>query len=97
MKVIIDFALLVFILLAIAFAGLVGGFVYGVYRSDAAAKKEAGKDGFIVIDRSDGEFNFFANLANDPRQFKNGQIVSLEVADITNLPISASSQEKQRS
>lgn len=97
MKVVIDFALLVFILLVIVFAGLVGGFIYGVHRCDMAAKKEAGKDGFVVIDRSGGEFNFFANLANDPRQFKNGQIISLEVADITNLPISFPSQEKQPS
>lgn len=88
---------IVAIAIATLIGGLVAGFIYGVYRSDMAVRKEAGKDGFVVIDRSGEEFNFFANLANDPRQFKNGQIISLEVADITNLPISFPSQEKQPS
>ena len=88
---------IVAIAIATLIVGLVAGFIYGVYRSYMVVRKEAGKDGFVVIDRSGEEFNFFANLSNDPRKFKNGQIISLEVADITNLPISVSSQEKQPS
>lgn len=101
MKMIIDILPFIVVVIGALVLGLVVGFVYAVYRCDVAAKekekKEAGKDGVIVIDNSGGEFNVFANFANDPKTLKHRQILSMEVMDITDLPESESSQEKQPS
>lgn len=67
------------------------GFFFGRQIEKKAHQNPETFDGYIAIDYDNGQFNLFAGFNREPSNYLyNGQIVKMEVVDLT-----TKSQEKQ--